>query len=116
MPGDLESAIHHSHKSGRMYAAEPALEAISILGKYGPWKDCLLQAWRQVQKPGPRSRVSCDIDAYPSGLLRRAVTVWHVCTIAVEVCSKKSTELESWVDNVGFVWHSLPYGFAGLDF
>ena len=45
MPGDLSSAMQHGKKSARMFAAEPVLEFVSIMSKYGPFKDSLLAAW-----------------------------------------------------------------------
>jgi hypothetical protein len=51
VPGDLESAIAHRSKSAAMFKAEPALEVLSVQGKYGPWKDKLLAAWLRSGRP-----------------------------------------------------------------
>ena len=46
LPGDLSSATQHAKDSASMFSAEPVLEFVSILSKYGPFKDSLYAAWR----------------------------------------------------------------------
>ena len=48
-PGDIESAIAEQSLSRDMFVAEPALELLSLLGKYGPWRRNLHMAWRKLQ-------------------------------------------------------------------
>ena len=48
-PGDIESAIAEQSLSMDMFVAEPALELLSLLGKYGPWRRNLHMAWRKLQ-------------------------------------------------------------------
>ena len=45
VPGDLSSAQAHANHSRFMFVALPVLEFVSIMSKYGPYKDLLLQAW-----------------------------------------------------------------------
>ena len=59
-PGDLEATVEHAHKSRRMFQEMPALELVSILGKYKPWNDSLITAYRHVQRQGHRSQVIGD--------------------------------------------------------
>lgn len=53
LPGDLQCAVEHMETSKSMFASEPALELVSVLGKYGPFKDLLFKLWQRRQ----RSRV-----------------------------------------------------------
>jgi hypothetical protein len=48
-PGDIESAIAEQAMSRDMFRSEPALELLSLLGKYGPWRRNLHVAWRSLQ-------------------------------------------------------------------
>ena len=45
LQGDLASARAHTTHSRYMFVALPVLEFVSIMSKYGPYKDLLLQAW-----------------------------------------------------------------------
>lgn len=45
LPGDLVTAVAHLTTSHQMYVAEPALEYLSVLSKYGAFKNCLSDAW-----------------------------------------------------------------------
>ena len=76
VPGDLEATVKHAHKSRRMFQEMPALELVSILGKYAPWKDGLLTAYNHVQSQGHRSQVTGD------GVERSARLLWRVCMMA----------------------------------
>jgi hypothetical protein len=46
LPGDLACAIQHGKDSASMFFDEPVLEFVSIMSKYGPFKDSLRAAWR----------------------------------------------------------------------
>ena len=76
-PGDLEATVEHAHKSRRMFREMPALELVSILGKYKPWKDSLLTSYHHVRKQGLRSQVRGN------GVERSARLLWRVCMMAL---------------------------------
>lgn len=46
LPGDLESAVRHQTTSRRSFNEEPALEVLSALGKYEPFRASLQKAWQ----------------------------------------------------------------------
>jgi len=48
-PGDLASARTHTVSSHDMFASMPVLEFVSMMSKYGPFKDALHQAWQAWQ-------------------------------------------------------------------
>lgn len=50
LPADLESLKKHALVSRAMFEAEPALLTISILGKYGPFRDELLASYNKYMK------------------------------------------------------------------
>ena len=50
LQGDIASAIQHRKDSASMFSAEPVLDFVSILSKYGPFKNCLYAAWRHDRK------------------------------------------------------------------
>jgi len=54
-PGDLASARAHAVSSRDMFASEPVLEFVSLMSKYGPFKDVLHQAWQASRCQGARS-------------------------------------------------------------
>lgn len=89
VPGDLESAIAHRSWSAAMFKAEPAFEVLSVLGKYGPWKDKLLAAWLRSGRPRKGELPLERRAAIISGVLRSA-------------CQDMSGEhLADWVQNCG---------------
>lgn len=55
IPGDLKSAQAHAVLAHDMFAAEPVLEFVSIMSKYGPFKDALHQAWQASRCQGAGS-------------------------------------------------------------
>ena len=60
LQGDLSSARAHTTHSRYMFVAMPVMEFVSIMSKYGPYKDLLLQAWESrgqgvQQQQGQRS-------------------------------------------------------------
>ena len=89
VPGDLESAIAHRSKSAAMFKAEPALEVLSVQGKYGPWKDKLLAAWLRSGRPR----------AGKLPLEQRAGIISRVLRSACQDMSGE--DLADWVQNCG---------------
>ena len=65
LPADAAAAVDHRVKSRKMYHCDPVLHFTSLLVKYRPWKDKLLQEWQKqpgwpskdnrVQSPDPAS-------------------------------------------------------------
>ena len=95
VPGDLEATVEHAHKSRRMFQEMPALELVSILGKYAPWKDGLLTAYHHVQSQGHRSQVTGD------GVERSARLLWRVCMMALQSNANHVDEFAPWIKHVG---------------
>ena len=94
-PGDLEATAEHAHKSCRMFQEMPALELVSILGKYKPWKDGLLTAYHHVQRQGHRSQVTGD------GVERSARLLWRVCMMALQSNANCVDKFAPWIEHVG---------------
>lgn len=65
LPADLVAAVEHTHTSCVMYRSEPALEHLSLICKYGPFKDCLLTAW-QDHESQELPRGLCFVNAGPT--------------------------------------------------
>ena len=65
LPADAAAAVDHRVKSRKMYHCDPVLHFTSLLVKFRPWKDKLLQEWQKqpgwpskdnrVQSPDPAS-------------------------------------------------------------
>lgn len=83
VPGDLLSAIAMQKKHAAEFQREPALELLAIQGKYGPWKDSLLSAWRAAR--------SINVS--------RPQRILDVLTSACHSISKQDYHV--WVDNCG---------------
>ena len=94
-PGDLEATVEHAHKSRRMFQEMPALELVSILGKYKPWKDSPLTSYRRVQRQGHRPQVTGD------GVERSAHLLWSVCMMALQSNANRADEFVPWIKHVG---------------
>jgi hypothetical protein len=59
LPPDAAAAAHHREASRNMYNCDAALHFISLLLKFGPWKDMLLECWQKGPTwptPGKRAR------------------------------------------------------------
>ena len=88
LPGDLASATAHEVSSARMFRAEPALRTISLLGKYGPFKDALRTSWEESRCQG-----------VPQG---RASIILAVMQMACrKYCKLPQQELETWITHCG---------------
>lgn len=72
LPGDLQNAVEHyaADRSGNMFLEEPACEILSVVGKYGPFRDALLQCWR---KPAVQA-----VPAVQPSVEQRAARLLHV--------------------------------------
>ena len=70
-PEDLVSAYHHAEKSALMFRNNPALEVLSLQGKYGCWKDALHITWHTSYGDGSRVLGVRDIYLVLEGALRR---------------------------------------------
>jgi len=101
LPGDLEEMFRHIKLSKRMFRDEMALEILSIMGKYGPWKTALLQSYNMLA--GSRSRVRGGRlkVAKSSRLGQRATFIRQVCLGALAACANRAEEFDPWVANVG---------------
>ena len=53
LPADLSAAVEHVQSACVMYRSEPALEHISLISKYGPFKACLFKAWQNNRGQQP---------------------------------------------------------------
>ena len=94
-PGDLEATVEHAHKSRRMFREMPALELVSILGKYKPWKDSLLTSYHHVRKQGLGSQVRGN------GVERSARLLWRVCMMALRSNANCVDKFAPWIEHVG---------------
>ncbi len=101
LPGDVEEMFRHIKLSKRMFRDEMALEILSIMGKYGPWKTALLQSYNMLA--GSRSRVRGGRlkVAKSSRLGQRATFIRQVCLGALAACANRAEEFDPWVANVG---------------
>ena len=99
-PGDLEATVMHVYKSRHMFKKMPAAEVVSILGKYGPWKDALLAAYHRIGRLGHRSKVKVHLQT-AHGDERTARHLWHMCMMALQANINRLDELSPWVQNVG---------------
>lgn len=67
LPADACAAAKHRHLSKQMYACDPALHFLSLVLKYGPWKDALLHAWKQASKwPGEKLALKPKLESTES--------------------------------------------------
>jgi hypothetical protein len=58
LPADASASVDHRDLSSEMYHCDPALHFVSLLLKFRPWKDELLNAWRQLAAwPSAEARV-----------------------------------------------------------
>ena len=111
LPLDLEDAVGRTTTSAKMYRAEPTLQLICLQGKYGPFREALLEAWTSLQvKPGAqRSRrpikdsrspgVKKDEGVVKECLGARAAHVYQVLALAIKKCSGQ--RMAEWVRNCG---------------
>ena len=87
LPGDLSSAQAHTTHSRSMFDAMPALEFVSIMSKYGPYKDLLLQAWKS-RSQGVQPQLLC-----------------HALAIIKQACreyAKLSSDIiDPWIEHCG---------------
>ena len=93
-PGDLESAMEERRLALDMFQAEPALEMLSVWGKYRPWRRALHAAWKQLQRPGAKSGARC-----PATVEARAAFCHEVLHAATRAVSGDTMEV--WVQNCG---------------
>ena len=111
MFADLHSAFKHVKTSQAMFAAEPAFEMISIQLKYDPWRNALLDAWRQRGKPAaecvPDLRSAFSFE--DKGLHARASRLHSVLMLTIKIMFKTKVA-EAWPANCSrFVGrHSAP--------
>ena len=80
-----------------MFQEMPALELVSVLGKYKPWKDHLLHAYHhhRLQGTGRRSKVK------GLGVERSAHLLWRVCMTALQANANHVDKFAPWIKNVG---------------
>ena len=97
LPGDLEIAVEHQARAKCMFQAESALEVLSVQGKYGPWKDALLEHWQKSQT-GRRRRISLE-GGFSESVQLRAARVLPVLTAAA--FQMDGDPQEAWVANCG---------------
>jgi hypothetical protein len=50
LPADSHAAALHQQLSSRMYKCDPVLHFLSLVFKYGPWKDALLSEWKAIAR------------------------------------------------------------------
>lgn len=53
LPADAHAAERHRVASCQMYQCDRVLHFISLVLKYGPWKDALLEQWKLMSKKWP---------------------------------------------------------------
>lgn len=100
LPGDLENAVFHQTASRLMFEAEPGLEVLSVQGKYGPWRDALLQAWQSSN--GSRQAVSRSCRAVKLSKLsshQRALNILPI--IQKAALQMHNSDQEAWIRNCG---------------
>ena len=97
LPGDVEHAIRAEADHQQMFKADPGYRALSLHGKYGPWKDALFQAWQQAGSPGtevPRGELPDDPE--------RARRVHGVLLAAVKLMAEVPLDVrQAWTQHVG---------------
>lgn len=96
LPGDLSAAIcfAKNHQAMSMCKCEPALELLSVQGKYGPWKDSLLIAWRDEVRESRSARCSWQGDIH-----NRSDRLLHVLARACQLMA--ATDYRVWVQCCG---------------
>ena len=104
-PGDIDSAIAEQTLSRDMFRNEPALELLSLLGKYGPWRRSLHTAWVKLQQQKPTSgtvekargfsRTGRPVEQLDS----RAKALAPVILEAIKLCNR--TPMLEWTLNCG---------------
>jgi hypothetical protein len=95
---DLNSAVVSQLLHRNMFKEDPLLELLSLMGKYGPWRDALYSAWKEnVRLQGSRST--------PESRSQRALKLIH---LALETLNNSrvqesggSNSLKVWIDNCG---------------
>jgi len=100
-PEDWRKTLEHAKLSQSMYESEPVTEYASILFKYGPWKDFLLQAWKSPSVSGLRSQVQGP-DAGEQALTHRAEMLWKLFAETMKKGAGHADLFKAHVDNVGF--------------
>ena len=103
LPGDLASQIALAKTASvrKIWNEEPMIELVSIMLKYGPWKEALHQSWGESQK---KSGVWCPEE--------RAHRLQSVLIKVVKNMSHKSAD-DEWASNIGnnVSHHSGPLAF-----
>ncbi len=94
LPADLASAVQQRRQAGSLFDEEPALELLSVQGKYGPWKTALHIAWCQTSgRRMSRQRTSKQGVSSRVALLFRALS--HTCRLMANL------DYKVWVDHWG---------------
>ena len=102
LPGDLASAIQHQKCSKSMFVAEPVLEFVSIMSKYGPFKDKLFTAWRESAAVRQGVKGSAESAAVCQGVKRSHSHLLKIIGQACIAYSKLSSEeVEPWITHCG---------------
>ena len=101
LPGDMEEAIRAETDHQEMFKADPGYRALSLHGKYGPWKDVLFKAW--LDSPGAGAH---GVPGVPGGSLAddpgRAERVHGVLLAAVRLMAQvPAEERQVWTQHVG---------------
>ena len=99
-PEDWRKTIEHGRTSQRMYVEETSTEYLSVLLKYGPYKDKLLEAWDWFQALGSRSQIMQSMKGM-SELDFRTERLWHMLCNVVQASANQLHLFEPWVRNVG---------------
>ena len=94
LPADLASACQQRRQASSLFDEEPALELLSVQGKYGPWKTALLMAWCQTsRRRTSRQKTSrCGVSSR-AALLLRALS--QACRLMANV------DYKDWVNHWG---------------
>ena len=90
LPGDLSCAKAHTSLSRCMFASMPVQEFVSIMSKYGPYKDLLLQAWK--------SRGHCHWKLGPQVLRHALAIIKQACR---EYAKLSSDIIDPWIEHCG---------------
>ena len=87
-PEDWRKTIEHGRTSQRMYMEEPSSEYLSVLLKYGLYKDRLLEAWDWFQALGSRSQILQSMKGL-SELDFRTERLWHMLCKVVQASANQ---------------------------
>jgi len=94
LPADLAAAVQQRRQAGSLFDEEPALELLSVQGKYGPWKTALHIAWCQTSgRRMSRQETSKRGVSHRVALLFRALS--HACRLMANL------DYKVWVNHWG---------------